>query len=166
MGILQSLYRSSGPEDPRDAIRMSYNEHRFRSSLPQGTSPHRAGLYGALRARYLARGQSVSEMTLWAELAPFLLMAEGTGCEALAEYVIYQEDPAQANVSWLTKILSASLRPSIHSQDSSRTMLSLAMMKNLLWCSLLEADIKYLLERQVKDLRHVLGDSTLPPPQK
>lgn len=166
MGLLQTLYRSSGPKDPRNAIRRSYNEHRFHSYLPPGTSPHQAGLYGALRARYIARGQSVSEMSLWAELAPFVIMAEGTGCEALAEYVIYQEEPAQANVSWLTKIISASLRVPSLSQDSSRRMASLAMMKSVAWCNLLEADVKYSIEREVKDLRQVLEDSTLPPLQK
>lgn len=154
MGFLQTLYRSSDPVDPRDVVRRSYNEHRFHSPLPPGTSPHRAGLYGALRASYIARGQSVSEMSLWAELAPFLLMQESTACEVLVEYVIYQETPTQACSSWLTKILSASLRPFVRAQDYPPTMIPLALIMNVGWYNLLEADVKQAIEREIEELRN------------
>ena len=164
MGLLQTLYRFLHYDDLRDAVRRSYNEHRLHSSLPAATPPHRAGLHDALRARYIARGQTANEMYLWAELTPFLLMTEKTACEALAEYIVYKETPSRARVSWLMQILSTSLRLPALSKDSPRTMASLAMIKNVAWCNLLEKDVRDSSEPETAELRNALADNQLPPP--
>ena len=164
MGLLQKLYRFLYDDSLRDAVRSSYNEHRLQSSLPAVTPPHRAGLHDALRARYTARGQTINEMYLWAELTPFLLMTEKTACEALAEYIVYKETPSRARVSWLRQILSTSLRLPALSKDSPRNMASLAMLKNVAWCNLLEGEVRDSIERETAELRNTLADSQLPLP--
>ena len=165
MGLLQIFYRFLHHEELRDAVLRSYSEHRLHSSLPAGTPPHRAGLHGALRARYALRGWPANGLSLWAELTPFLLMTEETSCKALAEYVVYQETPSKARVSWLTQVISASLRLPAFSKNSPRTMASLAMIKNVAWCNLLEHDVRGLIEQEMAELRNALADSKLPPPQ-
>ena len=105
-------------------------------------------------------------MSLWAELTPFLLMTEKTSCEALAEYVVYQEAPSKARVPWLTQVISASLRLPALSKNSPRTMASLAMIKNVAWCNLLEHDVRDLIEQEMAELRNTLADSELPLPQR
>jgi hypothetical protein len=165
MGLLQMLYRFLHYDSLRDAVRRSYNEHRLQSSLPVVTPPHRAGLHDALRARYTARGQIINEMYLWAELTPFLLMTEKTACEALAEYIVYKETPSRARVSWLRQIISTSLRLPALSKDSPRTMASLAMIKNVAWCNLLEEDVRDSIEQETEELRNTLADSELPLPR-
>lgn len=162
MGWLQSVYCLFSYEDPREAVRKSYAEHRLHSSLPPGTPPHRAGLYDALRKRYAVRGQRANEISLWAELTPFLLMNEETSCEALAEYIVYQESPSRARVQWLARVLSASLRLPALSRDSPRAMAALAMIKNVTWCTLLESDVKEAIAAEMAGLRDALNDSKLP----
>jgi hypothetical protein len=165
MGLLEMLYRFLHYDDLRDAVRNSYSEYCLHSSLPAATPPHRAGLHDALRARYTARGQTINEMYLWAELTPFLLMTEKTACEALAEYIVYKETPSRARVSWLRQIISTSLRLPALSKDSPRTMASLAMIKNVAWCNLLEGDVRDLIEQETAELRLILADSELPLPR-
>ena len=165
MGLFQTLYQFLHPNELRDAVRKSYREHRLHSSLPVETPPHRAGLYGALRESYRVRGKSVSELYLWAELTPFLLMTEDTACEALAEYIVYQQIPSRARTVWLTKVLSAVLCLPALSKSSPRTMASMAMIKNVAWCKLLEDGVRGLLEQEVKELNNALEDSKLPLPQ-
>jgi len=104
-------------------------------------------------------------MYLWAELTPFLLMTEKTACEALAEYIVYKETPSRARVSWLRQIISTSLRLPALSKDSPRTMASLAMIKNVAWCNLLEGDVRDSIEQETEDLRNTLADSELPLPR-
>jgi len=104
-------------------------------------------------------------MYLWAELTPFLLMTEKTACEALAEYIVYKETPSRARVSWLRQIISTSLRLPALSKDSPRTMASLAMIKNVAWCNLLEEDVRDSIEQETEELRNTLADSELPLPR-
>ena len=164
MGLLQMLYRFLHYDSLRGTVRRSYNEYRLHSSLPATTPPHRAGLHDALRARYTVHGQTINEMYLWAELTPFLLMTEKTACEALAEYIVYKETPSRARVSWLRQILSTSLRLPALSKDSPRNMASLAMLKNVAWCNLLEEDVRDSIEQETAELRNTLADSQLPLP--
>ena len=151
MGLLHTFYRFFHHDKLRDAVRRSYSEHRLHPPLPAVTPPHRAGLHGALRARYTLRGQPANGLSLWAELTPFLLMTEETSCEALAEYVVYQESPSKARVPWLTQVISASLRLPALSKNSPRTMASQAMIKNVAWCNLLEHDVRDLIEQEMAD---------------
>jgi hypothetical protein len=110
MGLFQTVQGFFHREGPREFVRRSYAEHCVHSSLPAGTPPHRAGLYGALADSYLQRGNPARELVLWAELTPFLLMPEEIACTALAEYVVYQVEPKNAQVAWLTQVISAALR--------------------------------------------------------
>ena len=165
MDLFQTFYRFLYSDELRDAVRKSYREHRLHSSLPVETPPHRAGLYGALRESYSVHGKSVSALYLWAELTPFLLMPEDTACEALAEYVVYRQTPSRARTVWLTKVLSAVLCLPALSRSSPRTMASMAMIKDVAWCKLLEDSVRSLLEQEVKELNNALEDSKLPLPK-
>ena len=162
MGVLQKLYQFFHPDGLRDAVRKSYREQRMHTALPGGTPPHRAGLYGALRTRYEERAQSVNELYVWAELTPFLLMHEETACDALAEYIVYQEFPQRAHKQWLGRIISAALRLPALSRSSPRTMAAMAMMKQVRWCRLLEADVKAAIEQEMSGLQTALDDNRLP----
>lgn len=162
MGFLQALHSFLHRPGPRDLVRRSYIEHCEHSSLPAGTPPHRAGLYGALADSYLQRGKPARELHLWAELTPFLLMSEETACEALGEYIVYQKVPQSAQVAWLTQVISAALRLPPLSQNSPRAMASIAMIKNVAWCGLLEADVRHTIEKEAEQVREALADNDLP----
>lgn len=162
MGLSQTEQGSFHSEGPREFVRRVYAEQYGHSSLPAGTPPHRAGLYGALAAIYLKRGNPARTLTLWAELTPFLLMPEETACAALAEYIVYQVEPENAQVVWLTQVISAALRVSAAANDSPRSMAPLAIMKKVAWCDLLEADVRYNVEKETEQIRSALADSDLP----
>jgi len=162
MGLLQTLHSFFHRTGPREQVRRSYAEHCVRSSLPIGTPPHRAGLHGALRDSHVQRGQPVRELYLWAELTPFLLMSEETACKALAEYIVYQDVPQSAQVSWLAQVINAALRLPALSKDSPRVMASLAMIKNVAWCDLLETDVRRTIEAEAEHVRDALADNNLP----
>ncbi|MGE0825430.1 MAG: hypothetical protein AB7G75_27815 [Candidatus Binatia bacterium] len=147
----------------RAVMRQAYLEHRQGSSLPAGTPPHRAGLHGALGVYYRSRGLPVRELSLWAELTPFLLMTEEVGSEALIEYVLFLESPKEARVPWLLSTISTVLRRPAPSQDSQRVMAPLALLKNVAWCQLLEPDVRRLLEEESQILAAALNDRNLPP---
>jgi hypothetical protein len=67
------------------------------------------GLYGALASRYMVGFESVSEVVIWAELAPFLYLEPNEGLSALAEYVVYKEMPLDANRKWLSEQIKKGL---------------------------------------------------------
>lgn len=161
MGLFQTGQRGFQREGLREFIRKSYAAHCEHSSLPAGTPPHRAGLHGALADSYVHRGKPVRELALWMEITPFLLMSEETSCEALAEYVVYQDEPQAANATWLTQIISAALRIPPPSKDSPRAMAALAMIKDVSWGALLEADVRYSIEKEAEQIRKALADSKL-----
>ena len=94
-----------GPQGIRDAMTKSYHRHvaEFTGKvLPDETSLHQMGLYGALGTRYMAGFQSVLEVVLWAELTPFVNLNPNDGLAALAEYVVYRETPLDAKREWLS----------------------------------------------------------------
>jgi hypothetical protein len=162
MGLSQTGQGFLQGEELREFVRRSYAEHCVHSSLPAGTPPHRAGLYGALAESYLQRGNPARELVLWMELTPFLLMAEETACAALAEYIVYQLEPQDAHVGWLTQVVSAALRVSPSAKDSPRAMAPLAIMKDVAWRNLLEADVRYTIEKETEQICKALADSKLP----
>lgn len=151
MGWFHFLRNANNAEGAREAIRLSHAKHRRLAAAqpPSGTSPHKAGLYGALGTRYLTRGQRVPEVVLWAELTPFMLMPEDRAVEALAEYVIYQERSADANVPWLTAVINDALRRAAPSEESPRVMAPVAMINRVSWCALLEPDVHGVIEEEV-----------------
>ena len=165
--ILRDLFHRGTVETPyldtREIMHQVYLEHRQCSSLPAGTPPHQAGLHGALGAYYRSRGMPVRELVLWAELTPFLLMEEHIGSEALVEYVLFQESREKARVQWLVSTISGVLRPAAPSKDSQRVMASLAFLKDVAWCQLLEPEVQQMLEQEAQPLAAALNDHTLPP---
>lgn len=95
-----------GPQGIRDSMIKAYHRHVCKwsgQSLPDGTSLHPLGLYGALVTRYMARAQSVSEVQIWMELTPFIKLEPDDGLKALAEYIVYKEMPLDANREWLSE---------------------------------------------------------------
>jgi tetratricopeptide (TPR) repeat protein len=71
--------------------------------------PHRVGLFGVLATRYRLMRRRFSEVEIWSELAPFIAMQESEGIRALAEYIVYQEWPAQADLAFLRDALERAL---------------------------------------------------------
>lgn len=151
MGFWTKLF--GGADGCREAMRESYDKH-VRVARQEGTeasSPHVAGLYGTLGTRYIARGMPVTEVILWGELAPFLVMKEAEAVEALAEYVVFQERPKDARVTWLKEALNSALRSC---RDTSRTAMAVAgLINQVAWCALLEPHTMKAIEDAVEKLR-------------
>ena len=94
-------------------MRDSYTKHFNAAMLAANegnNSPHYSGLYGALGTRYLARKRNVSEVDLFLELTPFLVMNEADAVEALAEYALYQESPKDADVLRLEALINTAFQ--------------------------------------------------------
>jgi len=111
MGMF-SIFGASGI---RNAMKKSYFKH-YKMAMPDSvrlqkaeTSPHQAGLYGALGSRIQVRGQKIIESVLWMELFPFMLMDENVAIEALAEYAVYQELPQKADIELLGSQINSAL---------------------------------------------------------
>ena len=127
-----------GAQGIQDAITKSYHKHvrdLTEKPLPDGTSLHQAALYGALATRYMAGFKSTPEVAVWAELAPFLNLAPDEGIAALAEYVVYKEMAAKADVA----ALSAQIRLgwSLLAQDERESLRTMAEINSVAWLSLI-----------------------------
>jgi len=126
----------------REAMRMSYRKHRHLASMGHitldDTPDHHIGLYGALATRY-SLASHVLEPVLWAELVPFLLMNEMESVEALAEYVVEQEMPREADSVWLAETIARAFR----NGDDERllALASLAIANRVPWVSLLGSNV-------------------------
>ena len=126
-----------GAQGIRDAMVKSYHRHVRKwtgQSLPDGTSLHQVGLYGALSSRYLAGLKSISEVVVWAELAPFLKLEPDQGLAALAEYVVYKEMPAKADEAYLSKQIKKGL--SLWKGEGREEMEMAAKINEFAWTSL------------------------------
>jgi hypothetical protein len=100
VGFLKFIRNINNAEGAREVIRLQYLRH-YRMADRAGIEPHSAGLFGALGARRKAGSKWRGEPFLWAELSPFLSMPPEIGREALAEYVVCLERPAEARIGWL-----------------------------------------------------------------
>lgn len=160
MGLLRLLkaFRTFGtPEGCRESTRLSYEKH-LRGALqgkgPTGEPPNNVALYGALGSWYSVRRQRIHEVSLVAELTPFLLLPDSEKCEALAEYTVYLEDregrykgSGQAKSSWLSYVVNGALRASPYAGDSPRAMAWLGALNRVAWYELLEPDVKKIARR-------------------
>lgn len=166
IGWLKSFIRSFTAEGCREAMRQSYRKHydlAQQGLAPTDSSPHHAGLFGALGTRYklrdvLARG-GIPDVVLWPELTPFLLMSQEDSVEALAEYVLWQERPAAARTEWLAQKINKALRTESTSEDSPRQAASYALINKLGWCELLDPENKKILSREAKQILGESGDA-------
>lgn len=117
MGIrdfFRRLFKAGTADGTREAMRQSYERHyeeiqADRMSVPPGTTPHEAALYGMLASRYMTysgvSGDTIQglEPLIWAELVPFVALPDDEGIEAVAEYVVWKEEEtrADARLEWL-----------------------------------------------------------------
>jgi len=95
----------------------------------------------------MVRGTPQPELLLWAELAPFLIMPKETASEALAEYAVYQERPADAKTEWLTQAINEALRNASPNLEQSRaTMATMGVLNGAAWSSLLDGQNRSVLD--------------------
>jgi hypothetical protein len=123
--------------------------------------PHHAGLFGALGTRYKVRGvlrnPGFPDVVLWGELAPFLLMSKEDSVEALAEYALWQERPSAAKKDWLARKINSALSTKPSSEDSPRSLASLAFINNVSWSKLLFAETRLTLSQESEELSRERG---------
>jgi len=76
-------------------------------------SPHRAALIYTLKTHYdssLHRKRKITTIELFSELVPFFLLGETESVYGLAEYILFKEKPAKANIPYLQMIFNNALR--------------------------------------------------------
>jgi len=148
---------ANAAEGCRQAMRLSYKKHLHLAQKGKGprdgTSPHIFGLYGALASRYITRGVSIVpevEVVIWGELVPFIRMSEKDAPEALAEYVVYQEIPGDARISWLKKLINEAFRMELDSEDFPIKAAIVGVINQVSWCDLLDPEIKKKIEKEAE----------------
>ncbi len=127
-----------GEQGIRDAMTKSYHKHvrdLAEQALPGGTSLHQAALYGALATRYMAGFKSKPEVVVWTELAPFLNLPPDEGLAALAEYVVYKQMPATADVPTLSAHIVRGW--SLLAEDERESLRTMAEINNIAWLRLI-----------------------------
>ncbi len=150
IGLWNQLF--GGADGCREAMRDSYAKHvRLAKNVHEvRESSHAMGLYGALGARYRARGINIG-VGIWHELAPFLALAEQEAVEALAEYVLFQERPKDARITWLKEIINSALKNVTN--DSQRRLAAVGVLDQVAWCALLTSDTMRIIEVWIDELR-------------
>ena len=110
-------------------------------------NPHGQALMNAMGSRYSARKQNISEIALFAEVAPFVSMEPSEAAAALAEYVIYQEHPNDAKVYYLRVLINDAFK------DNNDAELRKAFVSGYLlrpqWTSLLDQSTLDDLQRDI-----------------
>jgi len=154
MGWLKLFLNVNNAEGCREAMFFSYKKHLKPSNRTEdlkGSMPlHHVALYGALGSRYRRRRITITELDIWAELVPFLLMSEREAPEALAEYVVYQERPREARTFWLKVLINDSLRKIESFEESMKIMVAMTMKNNVTWCNLINSDVKEILTAKLE----------------
>jgi hypothetical protein len=148
---LKLLRVAGSPEGCRESTRLSYDQHlqgALKGKAQTGDRPGHVALYGALASWYKVRGTAVREVLLWGELAPFLLIPEASAREAIAEYTVYLETPAEARRDWLATLINDGLRAAPATVESPRSMALFGFMNKVAWCRLLDADVKDALHQE------------------
>jgi hypothetical protein len=161
MRLLRLIRKAGTPEGCRESTRLSYDQHltgALKGNGASGDAPHHTALYGALASWYNVRGVPIREAMIWGELAPFLLVPEAEAREAIAEYTVYLETPAQANVAWLAGLVNDALRPVPVSKESPRSMAFFGAMYGAAWYKLLASDVKETVDAEVRSLMQKLRE--------
>jgi hypothetical protein len=150
------LFRTAGtPEGCRESTRLSYDQHlegAFKGKAQPGDRADHAALYGALASWYKVRGMPVREVLLWGELAPFLMIPESIAREAIAEYTVYLETPAEAKRDWLADLINNGLRAASAGAESPRSMALVGFMNQVAWCRLLGTDVRETFDAEAQKL--------------
>lgn len=150
MGFFTKIF--GGADGIREAMRDSYDKH-VRLAQGQGVqsdSLTAVGLFGALGSRYRVRGRSFSEVGLWAELAPFLLMPQAQAVSMLAEYAVYQEMPHDVRGTELSSALSRALEAPI--DDDKARVAAIGFMQHVPWSHLISSAAAANLRRIASEL--------------
>lgn len=154
MGFFDFLKNVNKAEGSRMLTRRTYNAYfdkAKRGEFHTNDSPHYMGLYGALGNWKNANRQSVNEMQMWVELAPFLVMNEEDSVEALAEYIVfmdrhkYDEYP---RIDMLTSKLNNALK---YSTGEIRELAIVGVSNRFDWCNLIDEDIKLQLQNEAQE---------------
>jgi hypothetical protein len=112
MGLWNLIRNLNNAEGIREAMRQSFDKHlrlaREGRAGNRDVTPLQVALFGAMASRFMVSGVEVTpetELVIWADLGPFLWLAPEEAREAVAEYVVCKEMPADANIRWLTAIV-------------------------------------------------------------
>lgn len=117
MGFLKMLRNLNNADGAREAMRLAYLKH-YRLAERAGVAAHSTALFGALGSRRKAGGQYRGEPLMWAEVAPFVCMPPELGREALAEYVVCLERPAEGRIGWLREQLNRYLNAPYDTEEA------------------------------------------------
>lgn len=158
-GFLKLIRTAGTPEGCRQSTRLSYDQHLGGALKGKGLKdepPHHVALYGTLGSWYKVRGVPVREVLLWGELAPFLLVPEAIAREAIAEYTVYLETPAEAKTDWLANLINSGLRAAPAGVESPRPFALVGFMNQVAWCDLLDPDIRRVFDVEAQKLAETL----------
>jgi hypothetical protein len=104
MGILKLIFNANNAEGIREAMRITYRQHRKRAergTLPSDFCPHISGLLGAMGSRMAVNGLPVTPVALWHEVAPFALIAD----EEVAVWKPWQSTLSTLSAQWTRRLL-------------------------------------------------------------
>jgi ribosomal protein L37AE/L43A len=151
MGLFNRAF--GGANGVREAMQLSYANHvadiaSGKIQVPDRSEAHVFGLYGALSGRYWVRRMARSEAQLMMELAPFCAMMDKKAAIAmLAEYAVYQERPADAEVSVLRTVLNTTVQNIWDAPWLQATVQAIASGAD--WARLLDSDTIYVLRARI-----------------
>jgi len=144
MGFWNLICNLNNADGIREAMRLSFDKHlrlaREGKAGNPDVTPLQVALFGAMASRFMVSGVEVTpetEPTIWADLAPFLGLAREEAREAVAEYVVYKERPAEARISWLTALVQKGCAAG-GSEEWFLHMMAFAYLGNLAWVLLNE----------------------------
>ena len=113
MGWWNLIRNLNNADGIREAMRMSFDKHyrlAIEGNIGQGdVQTLHAALFGALASRFRVSGvpnNDLMQMLVWVDLGPFLWLDSSLAREALAEYVVYKERPADARIAWLEAVVT------------------------------------------------------------
>ncbi len=147
MGLFNRAF--GGANGVREAMQLTYANHvadidSGKIQVSDRSEAHVFGLYGALSTRYWVRGGTRTEAQLMMELAPFCAMTDKKAAIAmLAEYAVFQERPADAEVGVLRTVLNATAEGIWDAPWLQATVQGIAFGAD--WARLLDPDTIYVL---------------------
>jgi len=69
----------------------------------------------------------------------------------LAEYVLFQERPKDARITWLKEIINSALKNVTN--DPQRRLAAVGVLDQVAWCALLASDTMRIIEVWIDELR-------------
>ncbi|HUT12531.1 MAG TPA: hypothetical protein VMY42_18680 [Thermoguttaceae bacterium] len=144
MGLWNLIRNLNNAEGIREAMRQSFDKHlrlaREGRAGNRDVTPLQVALFGAMASRFMVSGVEVTpeaQLIIWVDLGPFLWLAPEEAREAVAEYVVYKEMPADANIRWLTAIVQKGCAAGA-SEEWFQNLMVCASLNNVAWLLLYE----------------------------